>query len=280
MKKLKYRRFYMYKRFTTLTAIFLIIAFALTIPGCGKSPTSEKKNLKLGCMLWSEPMLQWIKEGLTPLGYNVEILMFDANQLPAVALNDGSIDGIIQNHKPWIITFNKENKANLEMVQPYYFHSFFAIYSAKYKKLEEIPQNAQFTIPGDPTNLSRSLIILREAGLITLKEKTGPFYTLLDIKDNPKNLKFIEAEITQTARSIQDVDAIVATAYFMSETAKADPKVFLFEDPQNKDYPLGLVVRHEDVNSAWAKEAMKILRSEKNRARFNEEYKGKYTLID
>ncbi|OPX97862.1 MAG: D-methionine-binding lipoprotein MetQ precursor [Syntrophorhabdus sp. PtaB.Bin047] len=270
----------MSKRCAGIIVVFLLFAFVLTMAGCGQSPAPEKKNLKLGCMPWSEPMLQWIKEGLTPLGYNVEVIMFDANQLPAVALKDGSIDGIIQNHKPWIITFNKENKANLEMVEPYYFYSFFAIYSAKYKKLEEIPQNATFTIPGDPTNLSRSLIILKEAGLITLKEKTGPFYTLLDIKDNPKKIKLVEAEITQTARSIQDVDAIIATAYFMAETAKADPKVFLFEDPQNKDFPLGLVVRHEDVNSAWAKESMKILRSEKNRARFNELYKGKYTLID
>jgi ABC-type metal ion transport system substrate-binding protein len=74
-----------------------------------------------------------------------------------------------------------------------------------------------------------------------IERENSPFYTLLDIKDNPKKLKFIEAEITQTARSIQDVDAIIATAYFMAETAKADPKVFLFEDPQNKDFPLGLV---------------------------------------
>lgn len=270
----------MCKRSIKLTVVFLMIVFVLTMAACGKSPTAEKKSLKLGCLAYSEPMLQWIKEGLVPMGYNIEIIMFDANQLPAMALKDGSVDGIIANHKPWMLTFNKENKANLEMVEPYYFYSFFAIYSVKYKKLEQIPQNARFTIPGDPTNLSRSLIILKEAGLITLKEKTGPFYTVLDIKDNPKNIKLIEAEITQTARSIQDVDAIVATAYFIAETAKADPKVFLFEDPQNKDYPLGLIVRNEDLNSAWAKEAVKTLRSEKNRARFNEQYKGKYTLID
>ena len=271
---------YMCKGLTRIVVIFLVVAFVLTMVGCSKSPTGEKKNLKLGCTPTMEPMLQWIKEGLAPQGYNVEIVMFDANQLPAVALKDGSIDGIIQNHRPWMLTFNKENNANLEMVKPYYFHSFYAIYSAKYKKLDQIPQNAKFTIPNDPTNLSRGLIILKEAGLVALKEKTGSFYTLLDIKDNPKNLSFVEAEIMQTARSIQDVDAVIATAYFMAETAKADPKVFLFEDPHNKDYALGLIVRSEDPESAWAKEAVKILRSEKNRARFNELYKGRYTLID
>ena len=219
-------------------------------------------------------MLQWIKEGLAPLGYKVEVVMFDANQLPATALKDGSIDGIIANHRPWIQTFNKENNSKLEMVKPYHFYSFFAIYSTKHKKLSEIPMNAQMALPGDPTNLSRSLIFLSKAGLMTLGEKTGPFYTVLDIKSNPRKIKIIETEITQTARSIQDVDAIVSPAFYVAATGKVDPNAYLFEDPQNKDFPLGLIVRSEDVDSTWAKEAVKTLRSEKYRAKFNEQYKG------
>ncbi|OPY81195.1 MAG: D-methionine-binding lipoprotein MetQ precursor [Syntrophorhabdus sp. PtaU1.Bin058] len=270
----------MYKRFTLIIAVFLIVVLGMTLTGCGKSSGPAGKNLKLGCLAISERMVQWIKEGLTPLGYNVEIVMFDANQLPAVALKDGNVDGIIANHRQWMQTFNKENNCNLEMVQPYLFRSFYAIYSLKYKKVADIPQNAQIVIPGDPTNLSRSLIILREAGLITLKDKTGHFYTVLDIKDNPKKIKLIEAEITHTARSIQDADAVIATAYHISAKTKIDPRDVVFEDPQNKDYPLGLIVRSEDVNSAWVKEAVKIYRSEQYRAKFNEVYKGQYFLFD
>jgi D-methionine transport system substrate-binding protein len=280
MQTNKNRRFDMRNKFTVIIAMFLIVVFGLTFAGYGQSSAPGKKTLKLGCLAYSEPMLQWIKEGLVPLGYKVEIVMFDANQLPATALKDGSIDGIIANHRPWILTFNQQNKADLQMVQPYHFYSFFAIYSAKHKKLTEIPRNAQMAVPGDPTNLNRSLIILKEAGLITLNAKTGPFYTVLDIKDNPKKIKLIETEITQTARSIQDVDAIISPAYYVGETGKVDPEVFLFEDPQNKDFPLGLIVRSEDVNSVWAKEAVKTLRSDKYKAKFNEQYKGKYVLFN
>jgi D-methionine transport system substrate-binding protein len=270
----------MYKKFSEMIFMFLVIVLSLSYASYGKSSDPNiKKNLKLGCLATSEPMMQWIKEGLKSLGYNVEIVMFDANQLPATALKDGSVDGIMANHRPWILTFNRENKCNLEMVQPYHYYSFFAIYSAKYKKLNEIPLNAQIAVPGDPTNLSRSLIILKEAGLITLNKKTGIFYTVLDIKGNPKKIKLIETEITQTARSIQDVEAIIAPAFFVGETGKVNPKVFLFADPQNKDYPLGLIVRSEDLNSEWAKEAIKILRSDNNKKRFNEQYKGKYILF-
>jgi len=270
----------MSKRIIKKICMLLVLTMSISFSGCGKSSDPNRKELKLGCLSWSESMMQWIKEGLEAKGYKVEIVMFDANQLPAMALKDGSIDGIIANHKPWVDTFNKKNNCDIQMVKPYHFYSFFAIYSSKHKKLSDLPQNAQITIPSDPTNLSRSLIILKEAGLITLGEKKGVFYTIIDIKNNPKNIKFIEAEITQTSRSLPDVDAVIATAYYIKEAAKADPKVFLFEDPQNRDFPLGLIVRGADVESPWAKEAINILRSEKNRARFNERYNGIYTLIN
>lgn len=259
------------------SVVSLVLA-GLILSGCGKAADPDRKALKLGCLAYSEPMLQWIKEGMEPQGYKIEIVMFDANQLPATALKDGSIDGIIANHKPWIETFNAQNNSNLKMVQPYHFYSFFALYSSKYKNVSEIPENAKITVMGDPTNMERCLLILRDAGIITLGQKSGPFYTIIDIKDNPKNVKLIEAEITQVARSLQDVDAVISSAYFIASAAKADPKVFLFEDPRNKDFPLGLIVRGEDVESVWAKEAVKVLRSDNNKAKFEEKYKNKYTL--
>lgn len=260
----------------------IALALALSILALGLNAQAasgkDKKELTLGCLAYSEPMVQWIKEGLEPQGYKVKVMMFDANQLPATALKDGDLDGIIANHRPWILTFNRENGCHLEMVKPYYFHSYFAIYSTRFKTLHDLPKDAQIALPGDPTNLSRSLIILREAGLITLGEKSGIFYTIMDIKDNPKNIRIVETEITQTARSINDADAIISTAYFVGEAAKDSPSTILFEDPQNKDYALGLIVRSEDLEADWAKKAMASLRSDPFRKKFNDHFKGKYTL--
>lgn len=257
----------------------LIAALALAGLLAATGAQAKGKHLTLGCLAYSEPMVQWIKQGLEPQGYDVDIMMFDANQLPATALKDGNLDGIIANHRPWILTFNRENGCHLDMVKPYYFHSFFAIYSTKYKALDELPKGSMMAVPGDPTNMSRSLIILREAGLITLGEKTDIFYTILDIKDNPKDIKLIETEITQTARSINDVDAIISTAYFVGEAAKDYPSEILFVDPQNVDYALGLIVRAEDLESEWARQAMQTLRSPEYRQKFNDHFKGKYTLF-
>jgi D-methionine transport system substrate-binding protein len=263
----------------TICIMLAMTVFCLAMSvGQNQAQAREGKKLKLGCLAYSEPMVQWIKEGLEPFGYSVEIIMFDANQLPATALKDGSIDGIIANHRPWILTFNREKNCNLEMVKPYYFYSFFAVYSVKHKNLEDLPQNSKIAVPGDPSNMSRSLIVLEKAGLITLNEKSDIFYTVLDIKDNPKQITLLETEITQTARSIQDVDAIITSAYFVSEAAHLDPKDYLFVDPQNEEYALGLIVRSEDLDAEWAKMAMQSLRSEEYRKKFKDHYQGKYIL--
>lgn len=273
----------MKKKFSKICGIILMIILTMSMVACGKSSEqtssqadNKKKTIKLGCLAYSQPIIQWIKEGLEPLGYKVEIVMFDANQLPATALKDGNLDGIIANHKPWIETFNKENKSDLKMVEPYLCYGFFGIYSSKYKTLDSIPQNAKIVISNDPSNRSRSLLILKEAGLLTLNEKKGAFYTMLDIKDNPKNIKFVEAEITQTARSLADVDAAVTSAYYVAETSKVDPNSYLFEDSQNKNYPLGLIVKSQDANAEWAKEAMKVLKSPEGEKKFNDHFKGRY----
>ena len=44
-----------------------------------------------------------------------------------------------------------------------------AIYSNKYKDLKEVPNGATVAIPNDPTNGGRALLLLQQAGLITLK---------------------------------------------------------------------------------------------------------------
>ncbi|GAB6146560.1 hypothetical protein [Desulfocicer niacini] len=60
----------------------------------------------------------------------------------------------------------------------------------------------------------------------------------------------------------------------MGEASKKDLKAFLFEDPQNKDYALGLIVCSEDLESEWAKTAMTILRTDKYREKFQDHFQS------
>lgn len=273
-----------------IVTLLLAAVMLFTLVGCGtetpannntnNGSTTERKSLKLGALSTTEPVLQWVKEGLKEQGYDIEVIMFDANQLPATALKDGDLDGILANHKPWIETFNKENNADLAMVEPYYYYSFFGIYSAKINSLDELPMNAQIAVPGDPTNLSRSLRILRDAGIITLGEKTGEFYTILDIQDNPNNIKIVETDIIHTARSINDVDALISPAVYVAESGVVQPDEYLYEDAENINFPIGIITRSEDVKSEWANDIITLLRTDEYRKKFDEHFQGKYKLFE
>ncbi|MGH4124754.1 MAG: MetQ/NlpA family ABC transporter substrate-binding protein [Clostridium sp.] len=269
-------------------AIILVLSFSLI--ACSQKTTpkedtktankTETRHIKIGCVSTTQPAAQLIKEAIEKGSNTAELVMFDGNNLPAIALKDGSIDAVFANHLPWIKTFNKENNADIGMVQPYFYYSPFRIYSTKYKSIEELPNNAKIILPNDPANQDRSIRMMSECKLVKLGEKKGNFYTKLDIVENPKKIQFTEVEVTSTARNVRDVDAAFSMAFIAQKAGKIDPKVYLYEDTQSSNYPMGLLVKAKDVDEKWAVDAMKLLKTDENKAKFNETFKGAFTLFN
>ena len=257
----------------------LVVTLTLCLTACSNQSSTPKQDkvIKLGTLSTIEPFVTALKEELVAKGYKVEVVMFDANNMPAIATKDGNISGFIHNHLPWIETFNKEKGSQLTMMKPYLAYYRMAIYSSKHKSLDELPKGAQIALPNDPTNLERDLLFLQELKLLTLKPKSGTFYTPLDIKENPRNIKLIETEISTTARSINDADAVMCPATRI-KAAGLDPNVFLAEDPTTKDFPVGLTVDAKSVDEPWVKDAMKILASDEMRAKFDKIFGGSMVL--
>lgn len=257
----------------------LLICLVFSVAACSK-PASNTKNdrvIKLGTLSINEVLMKSLKDKLISRGYKVELIMFDANNMPAIATRDGDLDGFIHNHLPWIETFNKENNARLVMVKPYLFHGRTGLYSLKYKSLAEIPNGARIAVPNDPTNLDKSLLMLQDLGLIKLKPKTDNFHTELDIIENPKNIKLVGTEISVTARSINDADAVICPAARIKQGG-IDPNSFLAEDPESVNFPTGLTVDAKSLDEAWVKDAMEILGSDEMRAQFEQIYGGANVL--
>ena len=82
-----------------------------------------------------------------------------------------------------------------------------AFYSKRYKSVNDIPAGATIAIPNDPGNGTRTLLLLETTGLIKLRPDAGFKATRVNIVENPKNIKFIELEAAQLARSLDDVHA-------------------------------------------------------------------------
>jgi D-methionine transport system substrate-binding protein len=128
---------------------------------------------------------------------------FNDYVLPNEALSKGDIDVNAFQHKPYLDQQIKDRGYKLVPVGNTFVYPI-AGYSKKIKSINDLKDGDQIALPNDPTNLGRSLLLLQKVGLIKLKDGVGLLPTVLDVTENPKNLKLVELEAPQLPRSLDD----------------------------------------------------------------------------
>ena len=239
----------------------------------------EPVTFKIGCVAATEPCVQIMKEAMEGTGYEVEVVVFDGNNLPAEALNAGDIDGLFCNSLKWMNTFNEENNADLAMAFPYYF-SYAGLYSAKWDSPEAFPDGAKVIVSNGLSNIDGGLRILQNAGLITLAETPSEnnFYSIIDIVENPKNIQITPAELTTAMSSINDVDGVVASAVIVKESGVMSPSEHMGLSTRDQMTPQGLIVSGKDENAEWVSVAKEQMEQQKWYDAFNERFDGTFIL--
>ena len=204
--------------------IGLIIITALTagvLTGCGQSSGTVSKDenseqtseiekelepIRVGAGVTPHAeILREIQDDLEEKGYALEVVEYNDYVLPNTALEDGDLDANYFQHKPYLDDFNAENGTHIVGVANVHFEPL-GIYAGKTKSLDDLKDGAEVAVPNDTTNEARALLLLEQEGLIKLKEKAGLQATILDIQENPLNLKIKELEAAQVARAVSDVD--------------------------------------------------------------------------
>lgn len=204
--------------------IGLIIITALTagvLTGCGQSSGTVSKDenseqtseiekelepIRVGAGVTPHAeILREIQDDLEEKGYALEVVEYNDYVLPNTALEDGDLDANYFQHKPYLDDFNAENGTHIVGVANVHFEPL-GIYAGKTKSLADLKDGAEVAVPNDTTNEARALLLLEQEGLIKLKEKAGLQATILDIQENPLNLKIKELEAAQVARAVSDVD--------------------------------------------------------------------------
>ena len=243
--------------------LILVMLFSLvTFTACGSSDSGEeaatdeaaveKTDVKIGVRSDLIDYYNAIEPVLQAKGYNPEMVSFDDSIQPNVALAEGSIDINWFQHEPYLTAYNAENGTDFVMVQPKTYAPLFAMYSTKHEKLEDIPDGAVIGVCNDATNQDRGLKMLADNGLITLDESVE-VATVHDIKDNPHNFTFQEAEMQMLPQSIDDLDAICLAGQHMVN-AGSDPSAYLIKSSDEQEYAVGFVVSAENADAAWAKD--------------------------
>lgn len=154
-------------------------------------------------------------------GLDVQIVSFNDYVQPNLALVSGDIDANCFQHVPFMENFNHARNAHVVSVGKVHIEPL-GIYAGRTKTLSALPQRAIITIPNDPANSGRALLLLQAAGLLHLRTGSAVGATAHDISDNPKQLRIRLLEAAQLPRSLQDADiAVINMNYALA--AKLDP---------------------------------------------------------
>lgn len=195
-------------------------------------------------------------------GFDVKTKAFNDYVQPNKALASGSIQANLFQHGNYLKKFTADN--NLDLTSLGQTPTLgLGIYSKKYKSIDDIEDGATVAIANDGSNLARSLGVLQQQGLVTLKgEVDATKATVNDIASNPKNLKIKTIDAAQLARSLDTVDVALVPGNY-SWAADLKPADALAMEKQDDGVIEVFVVRTQDVDSDFGKAVKKLLVSQK-----------------
>ena len=218
--------------------IAAIVIIAIAWFSFGKKGDSNQKNhvVTVGIVSESKPK-EVIWDHAAALakkkyGITIKVKNFTDYNQPNKAVKSGDIDLNAFQHYAFLKAWNKANHGGLVAIGRTDINPI-RLYSKKYHKLSELPKGATIAVPNDASNESRSLLVLKNAGLISLR-KGKALVTVADIVKNPKNIKVKEISADQCGRVINSVDAAVINNDF-ARPAGLGEKQTIFVEPVNRD---------------------------------------------
>lgn len=258
----------------------LSLVAALTLVGCGqkeetetiKEVENEGTTLKVASLI--EPMtniLELVEPRLAEQGIDLEIVVLGDNVQPNSALAAEEVDANFFQHVPYMEEFNRNNDSNLVPIQPIYFANY-GVYAKNYETIDALPDGATVAIANDISNVDRSLMLLAQHGVITLKEKTDVYYTLASVEDNPKNLQFKEVDLLMLARMYDDADAVVMTPAYAKPLGLTPKSDALLTEGVENDFAITLVAREDNKDDEAIKKLAEAMTSEEVRNFLEENY--------
>ncbi|MEG1426698.1 MAG: MetQ/NlpA family ABC transporter substrate-binding protein [Oscillospiraceae bacterium] len=267
----------MKKIISVLTALALLIT---GLTGCAAASGGEKK-LTIGASVSPHAEILGVaRDILQKEGITLEIKEFDDYVLPNTAVENGELDANYFQHQPYLTDFNAQNGTHLVSVGAIHYEPF-GLYPGKSKTVAEVPEGGSVSVPNDGTNEARALMLLEAQGLIKMKEGADFTATILDIAENPKNLKIQELNAAQIARSLPDVDlGVINGNYAMQAGLNAAKDAIAIEaDAKALDtYANVLVVKEGNEKNELIAALLKALKSDEVKKFVEEKYQGAVIL--
>lgn len=247
-----------------------LLLVALLVIGTGSALATEKKKIVIGATPLPHAMvLEFIKPDFEALGYELEINVATDYYIFNPATSAGDTDANYFQHFPFLNEYNSTAKEADKLVAAFGVHyEPMGLFPGKAKTLEEVKEGSTIAVPNDPSNLTRSLLILQQAGWITLPENAfAKGATVADIIENKYNLKISEMNSELIPNSLEDVDFAIINgnhAIAAGFSSAADALLVEASDGEvGKLYTNVVAVKAADADAKWVKDLQSVLLTQK-----------------
>jgi D-methionine transport system substrate-binding protein len=254
------------------------LAAALTLTACGSDEpdnagAEDDTTIKIGASITPHAeILRFVQDELAAdAGVTIEVVEYEDYVLPNENLADGSLDANYFQHKPYFDTQVADRGYKFSHfpgvhIEPYALYSGRDGDTPRYSSTKDLPDGAVIGITNDPSNQARALDLLVKDDLIKVADTGDADATVLDVTDNPKNLKFQEADPASLARTLEDVDAAIINGnYALEANLSATEDSLLVETGDDNPYANFVAYRTENEGGKALITLDKLLRSDEVR---------------
>ena len=217
-----------------LLPVVLATTLGLTLTACGGSKNTDPAadgKITIG-IVGSTPVQDALKDVAAQHDVTVEYVDFSDYSQPNPALKSGDIDMNWFQHIAYLADYNNSSG---DTITPVGSTSIFplGLYSKSAKSVADLKQGDEIAVPNDSINLSRSLNLLKQQGLVSFtKDTIAPTEQDLDKEKSKVTVRPVSAE--QTVLSMDSVAGSVVNNDFL-ERANLDPKNALAQDDPTAD---------------------------------------------
>jgi len=214
------------------------VASVLALAACGGDSSAApaagtaEDPIRIGVVSAGEEYWDTFAQAAADEGIEVEIVNFSDYQLPNQGLSDGDLDLNQFQHLQFLAGYNVARGDDLTPIGATAVYPL-GLYSTAHGSVEEIPDGGQVAIPNDETNQARALLVLQDAGLITLRDGGNSFSTPADVIADESRVTVTPVDAAQTAIALADVDASIINNDFVGDAGLTEDDAIYTDDPDS-----------------------------------------------
>lgn len=240
-----------------------------------KAASKEAVTIKIGTTDASKHAWNVFKEEAKKKGINLEVVNFSDYTTPNTALSEGQIDTNLFQHLKFLAKYNVGTNNHLVPVGATEIVPL-SLYWKGHKNLDGI-EGQSVVIPSDSSNQGRAINVLKQVGLVTLKQKDLLTPNPSDIDPAKSKVTVTPVDPAQTPAAYGEGRPAIINNTFLGR-AGIDPKSAIAADdpsaPEAEPYINAFVTKADKAKDPNILELVEIWHSAPVQKANNEDSKG------